>query len=169
MPWDVVDAVGSILGGVFGGLAFFATLVLLVHEIRTRRAAEEDEQARQARLVVSATTRQTYPPEAGHRVVNVEGMVWNYSDMPVFELAVTLEPVGTGRQTQRILQPGESVPVRLAVDMFGGREIMNAPEIRAVELSLRFLDAHGRQWHRIGNDQPRRVLENRRTPDAQRP
>lgn len=64
--WETVDALGSILGGVFGGCAFFATLILLVHEIRTRRAAEEDEQARQARLIVSAIERfrpENFQPE----------------------------------------------------------------------------------------------------------
>jgi hypothetical protein len=64
--WDQLDALGSLLGGLFAAAAFGATL-MVVREIRTRReetrerdAERRDEERRQARLVYV-----TLDPDAG--------------------------------------------------------------------------------------------------------
>lgn len=163
MSWETVDALGSILGGVFGGCAFFATLILLVHEIRTRRAAEEDEQARQARLIVSAITKESYPLNTGNQTLHLEGTVRNHSDMPVFNLVVALEAVGAGQEGFRILEPGESVTVKLVLHLSPGNGSFDLAMPRNTGLSLHFLDGNGRHWHRKGSDQPRRVLSGARS------
>ncbi|WP_157528001.1 hypothetical protein [Nocardia sp. NRRL S-836] len=160
-----MDALGSILGGTFSGCAFFATLFLLAREVRLRRAEqqaallrEDDENARQARLIVSAITNEAYPLNANLMVLELEGTISNYSDMPIFNLIVQLEDVGTGGDGFRMLKPGESVRSELHVRRPADSGPADLYLPRKIGLSLHFLDANGRHWHRKGSGQPRRVL-----------
>jgi len=150
-------ALGSILGGVFTGLAFFFTLFLLMRETRIRREDKEDERARQARLIVSRITEETYPLDRP-RTLQLKGMIWNYSDMPIFNLVVTLEGVGTGQEGFRMVHPGTSVETRLVINWKDDGKPMDMGLPRRVGLSLHFLDANGRHWRRKGADQPIQVI-----------
>lgn len=165
MGWNEVDALGSMLGGLFGGLAFFVTLYLLNRESRIRRVDElaalrrkEDEDARQARLVFSKISGESYPLNQGLGKLELSGMVFNHSSMPIFNLVVTLEGVGQGRDGFRIVNPGESVEVEMVVrpDTKGPVDL-SLP--RKVGMTLHFLDGSGRHWRRTGTGQPVRVLE----------
>lgn len=166
MPWSTWDALGSILGGVFTGCAFLATLFLLARETRMRREErqagqlrQDDENARQARLIVSAITDEFNSLKNNFRVQELEGTISNYSDMPIFNLVVAMDEVGTGREGFRMLKPGESVCAKLVVQHLEGSGPLDTGLTRKVGLSLHFLDANGRHWYRRGSDQPRRVLD----------
>jgi hypothetical protein len=120
VTWGSVDAFGSILGGVCAGLALIASRFLIVREARFRRedtaaeaARRADEEARQARLIFSEITDESYPLAQAFRTLEVKGKVWNRSDMPIFNLVVMMEGVGEGRDVFRMLMPGSSVDVDL--------------------------------------------------------
>lgn len=153
------SALGSVLGGIFTGLAFFATLFLVMREARIRREDQDDEQARQARLIVSRITDESYPLN-NPRTLELEGTIWNYSDKPVFNLVVTLEDVGTGREGFRMLTPGGSIQTKLLVRWKDDGKPMDMGLPRQAGLNLHFLDANGRHWHRKGTNQPIRVRGN---------
>ncbi|MEU7478162.1 hypothetical protein AB0A63_19415 [Lentzea sp. NPDC042327] len=160
-----MDALGSILGGTFSGCAFLATLFLLTRETRLRRAEQhaamvrqEDENARQARLIVSAIAKESYPLKDGFKVLEMDGVVTNYSDMPIFNLVVQMEDIGGGQEGFRMVKPGESVRTQLHVHRPADSGSMDMSLPRKVGLSLHFLDANGRHWRRKGSGQPEHVL-----------
>jgi hypothetical protein len=159
VKWDALTAIGSIIGGIFTGLAFFATIFLIAREARIRRADKEDEYARQARLIVSRITDEVYPLMQKFRTLELKGTVWNYSDMPIFNLVVRLDAVGAGGEGFRMLHPGSSVDTEMIIRIPDDGKPVDMMLPRKTGLTLHFLDANGRHWVRRGADQPKRVLK----------
>ena len=167
VTWGSVDAFGSILGGVCAGLALIASRFLIVREARFRRedtaaeaARRADEEARQARLIFSEITDESYPLAQAFRTLEVKGKVWNRSDMPIFNLVVMMEGVGEGRDGFRMLMPGSSVDVELTLRIPDTGEAVDMRLPRREGLNLHFLDGNGRNWIRVSSGQPQKVLEN---------
>ncbi|MEU5263386.1 hypothetical protein [Amycolatopsis sp. NPDC021455] len=107
---------------------------------------------------MSSITEESYPLNAEFRTLELAGVVWNYSDMPIFNLVVAIPEVGTGQQGFRIVKPGESVRTRLVLHLPEGGGPVDVLRPRRLGLSLHFLDGRGRHWHRRGAAQPTRVL-----------
>ncbi|MEV4317825.1 hypothetical protein [Actinocrispum sp. NPDC049592] len=158
MGWSEWDALGSVLGGVFNGLAFAATLFVLVREIRIRRRTDLDEQARQARLVVATVESESYPMAAAFQTMDLTVSVRNYSELPVFNLVVRLEEFGSGQDGFEIVQPGEQVTAELRLNRKKG--VPSTFSSRQTGPTLHFMDANGRHWVRTGFGAPNRVLAN---------
>ncbi|PPK68380.1 hypothetical protein V5P93_004514 [Actinokineospora auranticolor] len=156
MGWSEWDALGSVLGGVFSGLAFAATLFLLVREVRIRRRTDLDEQARQARPVVAAVEQESYPLAAAFRTMDLTVAVRNYSELPVFNLVVRLEEFGSGQDGFEVVRPGEQVTAELRLNRKEG--VPNTFSSRTTGPTLYFMDANGRHWVRRGLGAPDRVL-----------
>jgi hypothetical protein len=154
--WNEWDALGSVLGGVFSGLAFAATLFLLVREVRIRRRTNLDEQARQARLVVATVGSESYPLAAEFQTMDLTVSVRNYSELPVFNLVVRLEEFGSGQDGFEVVQPSEQVTAELRLDRKKG--VPNTFSSRKAGPTLHFMDANGRHWVRRGFGPPDRVL-----------
>ncbi len=156
MGWSEWDALGSVLGGVFSGLAFAATLFLLAREVRIRRRTDLDEQARQARLVVATVGSESYPLAVAFQTMDLTVSVRNYSELPVFNLVVRLDEFGSGQDGFEVVQPGEQVTAELRLNRKKG--VPTTFSTRKTAPTLHFMDANGRHWVRRGFGAPDRVL-----------
>ena len=151
---DQWSALGSMLGGLFTGLALVISLALIVREARARREDKYDEQARQARLIISAVGPET--TEDGDKW-DIHGALKNYSDAPVFNVYVG----DRSNRFQRLylrLEPAEEKDIHIKATIAkapdGTREML-----RKTGFDVTFLDAAGRYWRRVGPAAPARIKD----------
>ena len=117
-----------------------------------------DEEARQARLIFSEIGDESYPLNQLFNELHLTATVWNYSDLPVFNLVVTMDEIGSGRDGFRILTPHHSVDVELVLRLHDTGKPNDISRPRKEGVTLHFLDGGGRHWRRKGSNQPERVL-----------
>jgi hypothetical protein len=145
-----VGAVGTVLA--FGGAFAFG-----IGEVKSRRRAEQDDVARQARLIVLSE-----PAMGESRQIDELGLfvsVTNYSDAPIHDVVVVLPmqrgeaPIIEGQTTFAHVGPGERQEAGYQPPMGPGDLCSLAPIVW-------FLDANGRRWRRTPDDPlPMRVLD----------
>lgn len=175
--WTELDALGSLLGGIFTAAAFGAALVVLVREIQTRRAEtrerdqeRRDEERRQARLVYA-----TLDPDPPSRIGEIAGSagdenytevhvrVYNHSDAPIWDVQVPVP----GREYRPLLI--EHVPPHSSEgngwhDAPPDWHLMNiGPGCPGtphwIPLGVVFVDNLGRRWRRSGRSEPVRLFD----------
>jgi hypothetical protein len=162
---DQWSALGSVLGGLFTGLAFVISLALIVRESRARREDKYDEQASQARLVIPAIDEESINPSEMASDSNrwdIRGRIKNYSDAPVFEVYIG-DRSNRFQQLYLSLEPGQEKDVHIKAT------IAKAPDgtsemLRETGLDVTFLDAAGRRWRRIGPSAPEHVKSDFKSP-----
>ena len=179
LGWPELDALGSILGGLFTAGATVTALVVLKREINTRRAEnrerlrlQEDEARRQARLVY-ATLDPERPIPSGHvprrrgdpgpSPTEVYVRVFNESDEPVWDVKVPI----AGREHRPLLIE------RVGPHGSAGNGWLDAPDDwhlmnvgpgcpgtpHWLPLDVVFVDNSGRRWRRSGRGEPVRLLD----------
>jgi hypothetical protein len=173
--WSELDALGSLLGGIFTAAAFGGTLLLLSRDSRARRELERareverrDDERRQARLVYVTLAP---VPEAAVKMgytswdnaaVFVE--VFNHSDEPIWDARIPLP----GREHDPLLidrvGPQASdvegwlkAPQDWYFKHYGVRG--SAEKARGVQLDVMFVDNAGRRWRRSGRSEPVRLTD----------
>jgi hypothetical protein len=169
-----MDALGSLLGGIFTVLAFGGALWVINGEAEARRAdnrmrdeERRDEERRQARLVYATlgnvvdTNHDVGDGEEKFTEVHVE--VLNHSDAPVWDIKVLVP----GRERRPLLIE------RVDPHASAGNGWLDAPadwyltnvgagcpgEPHWIPLDLIFVDNAGRRWRRSGRAEPVRLLD----------
>lgn len=152
---DLAQSWAEAVGALGTALAF----VVAAFVYRRAESDRRERHADQARLVFFVTERNP----TGVRV-----LVRNLSTAPVYFVAsaVQVQP-GTGPTAEtgrlaEVLPPdhvGEEVWSRMAPTMLDerGKVKVTGPVAQLERVTIGFLDAHGRQWRRAGNEQPRLV------------
>lgn len=140
-------------------LAAFGTTAAFAVAAFVYRRAERDRRegvADQARLIYFISKRD-------HESVRV--LVRNLSSAPVYFVAATVRlrpndgPVEETGDLLEVLEPttvGEQVWVRMAAreQTESGGFRVTGPVAQLESVTIAYIDAHGRQWRRTGNDQP---------------
>jgi hypothetical protein len=178
--WNELDALGSLLGGIFTAGAFATALVVLTREIKVRReeTAEReherrDDERRQARLVYATldpdrpVMNDHTPRPRGSRPdesrAEVHVRVYNHSDAPIWDVKV---PVA-GREDRPLLVE------HVAPHSSKGNGWLDAPPDwhlmnvgpgcpgtpHWTPLDVIFVDNFGRRWRRSGRSEPVRLLD----------
>ncbi len=129
---DWVGAVGT--GGALLSSLYFIR--------RDKREAAEEARGAQARLVV-AWTNETKGEASTYNVI---GHVRNASSEPVFDVEIQVADEGSS-QNATWSTPG--LPMVLPPQAVGEFKLY---EVSTVRLDLRFTDANGRKWRRVGGD-----------------
>ncbi|WP_431905570.1 hypothetical protein [Micromonospora carbonacea] len=159
---DWMQAWGSLAGLVMSTAAVIFTGLLFRHEIRVRREEQRDNEAAQARLVVTHPVRFSRNSlEKGRQwaLTHAYGTIDNYSGAPVLNVAVRVikqgEAVGIEDAKFPVLADNVQWGVELVKPIDRGKEDP-LPEDHLPEIE--FTDAGGLRWKRLGNDLPVRVL-----------
>jgi hypothetical protein len=174
--WSEIDALGSMIGGVFTAAAFGAALLVLVREIRARRADElfrdterRDNERRQARLVY-ATLDPERPILNDHLPRSMQGpknevyvRVYNQSDEPIWDVKIYLPE----REKPLLLEhvgPRDS-DTNGWLDAPDEWHLMNVDAgcpgtPHWLPLDIVFVDNRGLRWRRSGRSEPVRLLDN---------
>ena len=174
--WSEIDALGSMIGGVFTASAFAATLMVLVREIRARRADEherdrerQDNERRQARLVY-ATLDPERPIPNDHLPRSMQGAenevyvrVYNQSDEPIWDVKVYLPERARPLLIEHV-GPHDS-DTNGWLDAPDEWYLMNVgpgcPGMpHWLPLDVIFVDNRGLRWRRSGRGEPVRLLDN---------
>jgi hypothetical protein len=147
----------SALGVVAGALGTFAAVVVALwvsnRNTRQQRAEQADREAGQARLIIMDVYR-----AAGRWWVRTA----NHSTAPVFDVQIdeVRHKVGTSKIESVPGHPAELAKLAAGQDNDRAVAVGNGvnPSIGDVVV-LRFLDARGLRWRRVGTAQPQRVLD----------
>ncbi|MGX7675776.1 hypothetical protein [Plantactinospora sp. DSM 117369] len=171
---DWMQAWGSLLGVGVSSLAVIITGLLLRHEMRARREERADADAAQARLVAGEIRGEV---RDGGSIVGIDWAVHNYSEAPIFEVYVSfkhrhLDPdwfIGSSAKNPQVILPGghELGTWRCAQPLPGSRgDDEDFSLLENMDLKVRFLDASGFEWQKVGSFPPRRIV-GRRTQSSE--
>ncbi|WP_144420152.1 hypothetical protein [Micromonospora haikouensis] len=168
---DWMQAWGSLAGLVMSTFAVIFTGLLFRHEIRVRREERRDNEAAQARLIVTRCVGLSYKDEDGIRFVeSVHFEVLNFSGLPILYPMLFARTGGYGCRSSAYVEQvvtdrlvGEMVPKRpFPARIKGGGQL----DAGYVSTEIYFTDANGLSWQRKDNADPVRITRPSETTRA---